>query len=160
MPGRVVGQTTDHEGRRGYVLTIQTREQHIRRERATSNICSNQALCALRATIYMSLLGPTGIKEVALQNIAKTAYARVTLSAITGITSSFTAQVFNEFVVQFDSTIDVPALLRALQKENIVAGYPLVTVYPELANSLLVCVTETKTREDIDRLVDAVKKQL
>src|SRR5512143_1343430 len=150
MPGRITGQTKDTEGRRGFVLTLATREQHIRRERATSNICSNQALCALRATIFMETLGKQGLRELAWQNAQKAAYAAGALAAVKGVRRTFSGPVFNEFAV----TLAKPwaAVDAGLKAKGIIGGYGLGTDYPGLGNTALVCVTELRTKDEIDRL--------
>ena len=156
MPGRLVGQTVDTEGRRGFVLTLATREQHIRREKATSNICTNQSLCALAVTIYLSLLGKNGLKMLAEQNLAKAQYAARQLATIPGVATPFTGPYFNEFVVRTPG--DADELLAELQKQKIIGGLNLERFYPELRNHLLVCVTETVSREAIDRTVEAFSR--
>lgn len=155
MPGRLVGETTDLDGQRGFVLTLSTREQHIRREKATSNICSNQGLCALMTTIFMSLLGKQGLREMAEQNLAKAAYAREKIAALPGFGLVFNAPSFNEFVVR--SKEPVAAVLARLEKAGILGGIPLGTDYPELADCFLVCVTEQNQRVEIDTLVAALQ---
>lgn len=155
MPGRLVGETTDLDGKRGFVLTLATREQHIRREKATSNICSNQGLCALMATIFMSLLGKQGLREMAEQNLAKAAYARQQLSTVKGFSLLFNAPSFNEFVVR--SKAPVADVLTRLEKAGFLAGIPLGDDYPELADCFLVCVTEQNQRQEIDALVAALQ---
>ena len=155
MPGRLVGETTDLDGQRGFVLTLSTREQHIRREKATSNICSNQGLCALMTTIFMSLLGKQGLREMAEQNLAKAAYAREKISALKGYSLVFDTPSFNEFVVR--SREPVATVLTRLETAGILGGIPLGEDYPELADCFLVCVTEQNQRAEIDALVAALQ---
>jgi glycine cleavage system P protein (glycine dehydrogenase) subunit 1 len=149
MPGRLVGQTTDHDGNRGFVLTLSTREQHIRRERATSNICTNQALVALMATIFLTVYGKEGIRELAEHNLAKAAYAAETLSSQPGAKLLFKgAPRFHEFVLQ---TEESPSLwAKRLFDNKIVGGIELSRWYPELPNATLWCATELVTRQNID----------
>lgn len=156
MPGRLVGEAYDKKGNRGYVLTLSTREQHIKRERATSNICTNQGLFALMATIYMSTLGRKGLREVAEQNVQKSHYAARKISAIDGFGLKFTAPFFNEFVVKTPKP--AAALAAKLTENGIIAGLPLEEYYPDMRDSLLVCVTETASREDIDRLAASLSE--
>jgi glycine dehydrogenase subunit 1 len=154
MPGRLVGETVDRDGKRDFVLTLATREQHIRREKATSNICSNQGLCALTATVFLSLLGKQGLRELAQQNLAKAAYARAQLDGIKGISLPFAAPCFNEFVVRCGRPPG--AVLAELAARNILGGIPLGQDYPELADAFLVCITEQHRRADIDALAAAL----
>jgi len=154
MPGRLVGATEDREGRTGYVLTLATREQHIRREKATSNICTSEALIALIATIYMETLGKNGLREVALQNLRKAAYARERLAKVRGCGLKFSGPSFNEFVVQVKRK---PAdVLKGLLRKQILGGVDLSRYYPELSDCLLVCVTEQNSREEIEALAKAM----
>lgn len=155
LPGRLVGQTTDVEGRRGFVMTLRTREQDIRREKATSNICTNEALCALMATVYLAALGKQGFRQVAVTCTQKAHYAADRLSAIEGVRLRFPkGHFFKEFVLQLPKD---PAWVRdRLLEEKILAGLPLGGFYPELADCLLVCVTETRTREEIDRFAEGL----
>jgi len=147
MPGRLVGQTTDRNGKRGFVLTLATREQHIRREKATSNICTNQALIALMANIFMTVYGKVGLRDLAKQNLAKTAYAMDQFGKHAGLL--FTgAPRFNEFVVK--TSEDPGAINSRILGHKIVGGLPLKKFYPELGNASLWCCTEMTTRTAID----------
>lgn len=151
LPGRIVGKTVDRMGREGFVLTLQAREQHIRRERAGSNICSNQALCALAATIYLALLGPQGLAEAGKQCLQKSHYTSQQLVQLPGVSLPFSAPFFQEFVVK---TQEAPARInQRLWDAGILGGLDLGKFYPELENHVLVCVTEMRTKEEIAQLV-------
>ncbi|MDR9794380.1 aminomethyl-transferring glycine dehydrogenase subunit GcvPA [Aeribacillus pallidus] len=154
IPGRLVGQTVDEEGKRGFVLTLQAREQHIRRDKATSNICSNQALNALASSVAMTALGKTGVKEMAYQNIQKANYAKKMFEK-KGFSIPFQGPMFNEFVVKLSKPVSLAN--KKLLEKGIIGGYDLGRTYPELEKHMLVAVTELRSKEEIDLFVNELE---
>ena len=158
MPGRISGATVDKEGRRGFVLTLQAREQHIRREKATSNICSNEALCALRAIIYLSSLGKEGFRELARLNHAKAEFAKNRLGKIKGVEVKRSSPTFNEFTVLLPKNAD--EIVKKMIAKNFLAGLPLGKYYKGMEKYLLVAVTEKRTKEEIENFAGTLEKVL
>ena len=158
MPGRIVGRTVDLDGQEGFALTLQAREQHIRRSKATSNICTNQGLLVTAATIHMALLGPEGLKNVALASHANTRALLDRLAAIPGVERVFSGPFFHEAVIRVNAP--VPDVLRALRAQGILGGYDLGSDTPELAGCMLICATETKTAEDLDHYAQQLERIL
>lgn len=155
MPGRIVGQTVDSEGNRGYVLTLQAREQHIRRQRASSNICSNQALNALAALIYMSLMGPKGLYQVATRSFKKAHYLAERIAQISGFSLRFSAPFFKEFVVKTEH--DPHQVLKILLENKFLGGYALGLDYPQLTDCFLIAVTEKRTKAEMDQFIQVLE---
>jgi glycine dehydrogenase subunit 1 len=158
MPGRIVGQTTDRNGKRCWVLTLQTREQHIRREKATSNICTNQGLLALRASIYLAALGPVGLRQAAELSARKAHYAADVLGEVPGLALESGGPFFKEFVIRSEK--DPAVLLAEVCRQGFHGGIALGRWYPELADCILVAVTERRTRDEIDQLAQAYSEAL
>ncbi len=158
MPGRIVGATVDLDGKRGFTLTLQAREQHIRRSKATSNICTNQGLLAAAATVYMALLGPQGLSSVASASHANTRGLVERLTAIDGVERAFDRPFFHEAVVRLSRPVD--EVLQALAEQNLLGGFALAADYPELENGLLVCATETKGEQELDEYARQLERIL
>jgi glycine dehydrogenase subunit 1 len=158
MPGRIIGRTVDMDGKQGFTLTLQAREQHIRRAKATSNICSNQGLMVTAATIHMALLGVDGLRRVATASHANTQALAKLASAVSGVKLSFSAANFHEVVLQLPKPS--VAVLASMGEQGVLGGFDLQPHYPQLGNAILVCATETKTNEDLQRYVDALRHAL
>ncbi|MCK4859823.1 MAG: glycine dehydrogenase, partial [Candidatus Omnitrophica bacterium] len=154
IPGRIAGQTADADNKKGFILTLQAREQHIRREKATSNICTNHALMALAAAVYLSMLGKQ-LKDLGYLNLQKAHYAHEKIKQLDNFDAAFSSPFFNEFVIKCN---DSKKLLSKMQENNIVPGLDLEKYYPELKNNLLICVTEMHSKEDIDSLVEIMNE--
>jgi len=157
MPGRIVGQTVDRQGKRGFVLTLQAREQHIRREKATSNICSNQALLALCASVYLSTLGKRGIQEVAALNVQKAHYAASRIQSSKKLSLANESSFFNEFLIKLPEGTDIKQVNAKLLLSGFIGGYQVDRDYPELAGHMLIAVTEQRSKEEIDQFIECLE---
>lgn len=158
FPGRIVGKTRDASGRRGFTMTLRTREQDIRREKATSNICTNETLLALAMAVHLCALGPSGLRSMAEVSTQKAHFTRELLMHVPGVKERFTGPFFKEFVIRLDTRRPVHDVCRTLRGRGFLAGYPLAEHYPDLSDCLLVCVTEKRTREEIERLASELQR--
>lgn len=156
MPGRLVGETIDKNGKRGFCLTLATREQHIRREKATSNICTNEGLCALSAAVYLTALGKAGLMNLARLNLSKAQHLKENLKGLKNIKPAFTAPTFNEFVIDVNQDADI--VIKSLLKQGIIGGLSLKKFYPQLKSHILICTTELNKKEHIDALIEELEK--
>jgi glycine dehydrogenase subunit 1 len=156
LPGRIAGETVDEEGRRGFVLTLQTREQHIRREKATSNICTNQALAALASLVAVLWYGKEGVRKLALDNYQRAMYLKTALESISGIEPLNDKAIFNEFAIRFKTPLE--KILPRFRENGIEPGLDLGAFSPQWENCLLIAVTETKSKQQLDKYIKIAKK--